>query len=107
MDISTDDAAGFKFHGSKSVIERISVADTNGAKAASRRDTTSHQPRSTQRIQSFVTGGAELLGRKVASAASDVVSAWKFLTWNDLSPASNCFVVFSPALRTQRKSSSR
>jgi hypothetical protein len=42
MDMSTDDAAGFKFHGSKSVIEGISVADTNGAKAASRRDTTRH-----------------------------------------------------------------
>jgi hypothetical protein len=30
MDMSTDDAAGFKFHGSKSVIEGISVADANG-----------------------------------------------------------------------------
>jgi hypothetical protein len=40
--MSTDDAAGFKFHGSKSVIEGISVADTDGAKAASRRDTTRH-----------------------------------------------------------------
>jgi hypothetical protein len=29
MDISTDDAAGFKFHGSKSVIEGISAADTD------------------------------------------------------------------------------
>jgi len=28
MDMSTDDAAGFKFHGSKSVMEGISVADT-------------------------------------------------------------------------------
>jgi hypothetical protein len=40
MDMSTDDAAGFKFHGYTSLIEGISVADINGTRSASRGDTT-------------------------------------------------------------------
>jgi hypothetical protein len=46
MDMSTDDAAGFKFHDSTSVIEGISVADITGTRSASWRDTTSYQLRS-------------------------------------------------------------
>src|ERR1700751_1891454 len=69
MDMSTDDAAGFKFHGSTSVIEGISVADISGTRSASWRDTTSHQPRSVaasnvRRSTRRQTRGREQQGRQ-------------------------------------------
>jgi hypothetical protein len=90
MDMSTDDAAGFKFHGSKSLMEGISVADINGTRSASRRDTTSHQPRSVAASSRVAHAKpAHISGRSLNRTIWKYVASFKVYFRTQISEKSN------------------